>query len=200
MSNMSVDPTRLLVLGATRQEQPATGYAIMRELTSWGVQEWASVNPGSIYGALRALVKDGFVTEVTDPVAKGGRGHRDSTRFRLTAGLVLTLVVLARTQLTVTSWDLALPLLVWGLGIGLVIAPLFDFVLAALAENEVGSGSGVLNTLQQLGSAIGVAAIGTVFFAMPGYLAGFERSLQAGLGTTVALVALTFLLPRQARA
>ncbi|WP_261554347.1 hypothetical protein [Frankia tisae] len=28
---MSVDPTRLLVLGAARQEQPATGYAIMRE-------------------------------------------------------------------------------------------------------------------------------------------------------------------------
>ncbi|GAA2557721.1 PadR family transcriptional regulator [Winogradskya consettensis] len=81
---MSVDPTRLLVLGATRQEQPATGYAIMRELTSWGVQEWASVNPGSIYGALRALVKDGFVAEVTDKVATSGRGHKDSTKFRLT--------------------------------------------------------------------------------------------------------------------
>ncbi|WP_344572236.1 MFS transporter [Winogradskya humida] len=116
------------------------------------------------------------------------------------AGLILTLIVLARTQMTVTSWDLALPLLVWGFGIGLVIAPLFDFVLAALTENEVGSGSGVLNTLQQLGSATGVAAIGTVFFATPGYLAGFERSLQLGLGITVALAALTFLLPRHARA
>ncbi|MEU4237601.1 PadR family transcriptional regulator [Actinoplanes sp. NPDC026619] len=81
---MSVDPTRLLVLGATRQEQPATGYAIMRELTSWGVQDWASVNPGSIYGALRALVKDGLVVEGAEPAAKSGRAHKDSIKFRLT--------------------------------------------------------------------------------------------------------------------
>lgn len=83
-SGMTVDPTRLLVLGATRQEQPATGYAIMRELTGWGVQDWASVNPGSIYGALRALVKDGLVAEGTEPGGKRGRAHKDSVKFRLT--------------------------------------------------------------------------------------------------------------------
>jgi len=81
---MSVDPTRLLVLGATRQEQPATGYAIMRELTSWGVQDWASVNPGSIYGALRASVKEGHVVEGSEPGEKRGRSHKDSVKFRLT--------------------------------------------------------------------------------------------------------------------
>jgi DNA-binding PadR family transcriptional regulator len=86
---MSVDPTRLLVLGATRQEEPASGYAIMRELTGWGVQDWASVNPGSIYGALRALVKDGFVVEAaagaenTPPGGKRGRTHKDSVKFGL---------------------------------------------------------------------------------------------------------------------
>ncbi|WP_306214236.1 PadR family transcriptional regulator [Actinoplanes sp. RD1] len=81
---MSVDPTRLLVLGATRQEQPATGYAIMRELTGWGVQDWASVNPGSIYGALRTLVKDGLVVEGAEPGPRRGRAHKDSVKFRLT--------------------------------------------------------------------------------------------------------------------
>jgi DNA-binding PadR family transcriptional regulator len=82
---MTVDATRLLVLGATRQEQPATGYAIMRELTSWGVQEWASVNPGSIYGALRALVKDGLVVEDSGSESTSGRTHKNSTKFRVTA-------------------------------------------------------------------------------------------------------------------
>lgn len=125
------------------------------------------------------------------------------------AGLVLTLVVLAHTGMHVTSWDLVGPLLLWGIGLGLVIAPLFDFVLAALNEDEVGSGSGVLNALQQLGIAIGVAIIGTVFFSIlnshadatghPGYLAGFERSLQVGLGITAAVCLLTFLLPGKAR-
>jgi hypothetical protein len=48
------------------------------------------------------------------------------------AGLIATLAVVAHTQLRVTSGDLALPLLLWGLGLGLVIAPLFDFVLVGL--------------------------------------------------------------------
>lgn len=92
---------------------------------------------------------------------------------------------------------------------GLVIAPLFDFVLAALTEEEIGSGSGVLNTLQQLGTAVGVAVIGTVFFTtvnnhadtagQPGYVAGLERSLQVGLGITAIVCLLTYLLPRKAR-
>jgi MFS family permease len=125
------------------------------------------------------------------------------------AGLVLILVVLAHTQMHVTSWDRAGPLLLWGIGLGLVIAPLFDFVLAALTEDEIGSGSGVLNALQQLGSAIGVAVIGTVFFSTlnshanaagdPGYVAGFERSVQVGLGIAAVVYVLTFLLPRKAR-
>ncbi|MEU4237600.1 MFS transporter [Actinoplanes sp. NPDC026619] len=125
------------------------------------------------------------------------------------AGLILTLMVLGRTGMGVTGWDLAGPLLLWGLGMGLVIAPLFDFVLASLGEDEIGSGSGVLNALQQLGSAIGVAAIGTVFFTTlddhagvggrPGYVAGLERSLQVGLGITAAVCLLTFLLPRRPR-
>src|SRR6187402_1368772 len=81
---MAIDATRLLVLGATRQEQPATGYAIMRELTSWGVQEWASVNPGTIYGALRSLVVDGLAIEVTGGAAAKGGSHKNSTKYRVT--------------------------------------------------------------------------------------------------------------------
>lgn len=83
---MSVDPTRLLVLGATRQEQPATGYAIMRELTSWGVQDWASVRPGSIYGALRTLVRDDLIVEDADPALKTGsaRARSNSVKYRIT--------------------------------------------------------------------------------------------------------------------
>ena len=56
----------------------------MRELTSWEVQDWASVNPGSVYGALRALVKDGFLVEGSEPGSKSGRARKDSTKYRLT--------------------------------------------------------------------------------------------------------------------
>lgn len=82
---MSTDSTRLLVLGAVRQEQPASGYAIMRELTGWGVQDWASVNPGSIYGALRTLDAEGLVALATHDVITTGRSHKTSAKYSLTA-------------------------------------------------------------------------------------------------------------------
>ncbi|MGI8678933.1 MAG: PadR family transcriptional regulator [Jatrophihabitans sp.] len=53
--------TRLLVLGAIRIMQPVHGYDVRRELLSWRLEEIANVKPGSIYGALRTLLKDGCV-------------------------------------------------------------------------------------------------------------------------------------------
>ena len=51
-----------------------------------------------------------------------------------------------------------------GIGAGFVFGQLFDVILASVVEEEVGSASGLLNALQQLSFAFGVAVIGTVFF------------------------------------
>ena len=102
----------------------------------------------------------------------------------------------------VTVWELAPTLVVTGLGIGLLLAPLFDIVLAGVSLPTVGSGSGVLNATQQLGATAGVAVLGTIFAG------GFDGGdalggLQAVLVVTAALIALTavlaYLLPRHAR-
>lgn len=53
--------TRLLVLGAIRIMQPVHGYDVRRELLSWRLGELANVKPGSIYGAIRTLEKDGCI-------------------------------------------------------------------------------------------------------------------------------------------
>jgi DNA-binding PadR family transcriptional regulator len=53
--------TRLLVLGAIRIMQPVHGYDVRRELISWRLEETANVKPGSIYGAIRTLEKDGCI-------------------------------------------------------------------------------------------------------------------------------------------
>ena len=49
MSNI----TRLVVLGAVRQFEPVHGYFLRRELMTWHVDEWANIQPGSIYNALK---------------------------------------------------------------------------------------------------------------------------------------------------
>jgi hypothetical protein len=84
----------------------------------------------------------------------------------------------------------------------MLISPLFDFILASVADHEVGSASGVLNAAQQLASAIGVAAIGTVFFAAlarSGYVAAIRECLMIELGVAAVLLVLAFALPRRPR-
>jgi DNA-binding PadR family transcriptional regulator len=51
--------TRLLVLGAIRFLQPVHGYEVRKELASWRLEERTNVKPGSVYGAIRTLEKDG---------------------------------------------------------------------------------------------------------------------------------------------
>ncbi len=159
--------------------------------------------PYALGSSVGALVGGARLTPVL------GRGVLGLGAALQAVGLVLILAVLVVTQTQVTTWQLAGPLLLWGVGMGLVVAPLFDFVLADLDGESVGSGSGVLNALQQLGTAIGVAVLGTVFFATrdrhtgaardDGYVIALERCLQVGLGIAVAVFLLTFLLPRRAR-
>jgi hypothetical protein len=55
------------------------------------------------------------------------------------------------------------PLLLWGAGIGLTFMPLNMVILAGLQPKDTGSASGLLQCLQQVGAAIGVAVLTTVF-------------------------------------
>jgi EmrB/QacA subfamily drug resistance transporter len=109
------------------------------------------------------------------------------------AGAVTLAVTLSGTHHADTM-TLLPALLVCGLGAGLVFGQLFDIILAGVAMAEVGSASGVLNAVQQLASALGVAVLGTVFFsAMDG--GHLPTSALATVGW-VALIplAITFLL------
>lgn len=65
-----------------------------------------------------------------------------------------------------TGWDLIPSFVVSGLGLGTVIAPLLNIILAGVPGRDAGSASGVLTTFQQLGGAIGVAVVGVVFFGL----------------------------------
>lgn len=67
-------------------------------------------------------------------------------------------------------WALMPSLLVSGIGIGLVSAPLAGIATRSLETSLVGSASGVFNTTRQLGGALGSAATGVI--------------LQAHLGST----------------
>ncbi len=87
--------TRLLLLGVVRIFQPAYGYQLRRELMTWHVQEWANINPGSIYTGLRTLAKHGYLEELTED---GGR-RPGRTSYKLTADGETEYLTLLRTTL-----------------------------------------------------------------------------------------------------
>jgi EmrB/QacA subfamily drug resistance transporter len=120
----------------------------------------------------------------------------------MAAGLAAMLAVVHGGGDHVSAWALAGPEALAGVGMGAMLAPLFDFVLAGVDDDEVGSASGVLNALQQLAGAVGIAVIGTVFFSLGhshGLVVAFERTLWVELGTLVVAAALVCLLPMRAR-
>jgi DNA-binding PadR family transcriptional regulator len=55
-----------MILGLLRMTGPLHGYDVRRELLSWGSAEWANIQPGSIYHALRKMAEEGLLTEVAN--------------------------------------------------------------------------------------------------------------------------------------
>jgi EmrB/QacA subfamily drug resistance transporter len=82
-------------------------------------------------------------------------------------GLAAVWVILVNVKAAdITNWDLLGPLFVAGLGSGLFIAPNAQFIVATVDASEAGAASGVIQTMQRVGSAIGIAVIGSVLFGV----------------------------------
>lgn len=65
-----------------------------------------------------------------------------------------------------TNWWFLLPLLVAGVGNGLFIAPNARFIVATVPRPLAGAAGGVIGTVQRIGSAIGIAVVSSVLFAV----------------------------------
>ena len=98
-------------------------------------------------------------------------------------------------------WHIAPGMLVSGFGTGLVVAALFDAILLAIKDELVGSASGVLSAIQSIGSSVGVAIFGTLFFnkVAGGHIdAGFRHALLLQVGLVSIFLLITFFLPKKA--
>jgi MFS family permease len=121
----------------------------------------------------------------------GARARHRGTRV-LIEGCAVQLAGLAALVTTIESVAapsamlLALVLMVFGYGQGLVMAPLSSAVLSTVKPASAGSGSGMYGTTAQIANAAGVAAIGAVFFAMEA-----AHSAQLALFAACALFALS---------
>jgi MFS family permease len=114
-------------------------------------------------------------------------------------GLVLLWLVL-QNQTDFNFWLLVPGMIITGLGSGLIVAALFDIVLGAADDSEVGSASGVLTAVQSIASSLGVAVFGTVFFAqvkVGDVTQGLQNALWVSALLMVLFLAVTPFLPKQ---
>jgi len=146
--------------------------------------------------------------------AVGGIAMAKLGRRVLLAGLVVEAAGLAGIFLVmrvagggVSTVDLLAPMVIGGIGMGMVFVPLFDIVMAGVRPQEMGSASGVLQTVNSLGMSLGIAGIGAIFFALAGghgqHVPVYLHAAQWTALATIVLLAGSFVigfwLPRRAR-
>ncbi|WP_344159496.1 MFS transporter [Nocardiopsis rhodophaea] len=130
------------------------------------------------------------------------------------AGAVALIAVLSTIGPQVTWWQVSLPVLVTGLGMGMCVPILASVVLADVPGDSAGAGSGVANAVMQLGTAFGVAVVGVIFFwlattgaptdpATPAHREAFSEAAAATLwynaGAFLVALLLVPMLPRAAQ-
>jgi MFS family permease len=120
-----------------------------------------------------------------DPVGLMQRGALIAAVSLAALGLVLF-----ATWPGFASWQLALPLLVLGIGQGMLVVPLFGTVLGGVPAHHAGMGGGVLITTMQMALGLGSALVGTVFLELGGATGG-AAPVEVVLGASVVLVLLT---------
>jgi len=104
----------------------------------------------------------------SDRVAqKLGRGVLVLGAALVSVGLLsLWIILLTAGGPDLSHWALLAPLAIAGLGNGFFIAPNNRFIVATVDSAEAGAASGVIGTMQRIGSAIGIAVVSSVLFAI----------------------------------
>jgi MFS family permease len=158
---------------------------------------------GLHYTALQAgLAVTPFAVGSAAASALGGRIVNRYGRPLVLVGLILVAVGLTASLVVfhfvpghAAGWAAAPALLVGGIGSGFVISPNQTLSLAEVPVRRAGSAGAVLQTGQRIGSAVGIAAAGAVFFARLADTHGswglaFRSALLVTIGfVLVALVA-----------
>ncbi|HET7461658.1 MAG TPA: DHA2 family efflux MFS transporter permease subunit [Longimicrobium sp.] len=126
-------------------------------------------------GALATAVSMAFAGRLTE---------RMDARILVALGagmFAVAMMMLSRITMQSGSVDFFWPLILRGLGLGLMFVPLTTITLAALQPAELAQGAGLYNFFRQLGGSFGIAGIATL---LSRYTAQFKAILAEHLVNT----------------
>ncbi|CAM5667289.1 DHA2 family efflux MFS transporter permease subunit OS=Streptomyces alboniger OX=132473 GN=CP975_14755 PE=4 SV=1 [Streptomyces alboniger] len=167
---------------------------------------WSELRAGLTGVPFSIAVSAAAGISVQKLVPRFGRKVLQAGALTMAAGLLVYLWEADRYGTAIAPWQMVLPLVVMGVGMGLIVAPLTDAVLSGVPREHAGSASGLINTVQQMGTALGLGLVSVVFFGVIDegvpldrlpleYVGGFQNALGWVAAVLVALFLLMFALP-----
>ncbi|WP_447039188.1 MFS transporter [Streptomyces sp. DSM 118878] len=162
---------------------------------------WSELKAGLTGVPFSIAVSVAAGVSVQKLVPRFGRKVLQAGALTMAAGLLIYIWEADRYGTGITVWQMALPLVVMGVGMGLIVAPLTDAVLSGVPREHAGSASGLFNTMQQMGTALGLGLVSVVFFGVIDESVPRERlplefvdGFQNALGWVAAVLAAIFVL------
>ncbi|MEU3755004.1 MFS transporter [Streptomyces olivoreticuli] len=169
---------------------------------------WSALRAGLTGVPFSLAVSAAAGMSVQKLVPRFGRKVLQAGALVMAAGVLTYIWEADRYGAGIKSWQMALPLVVMGAGMGLIVAPITDAVLSEVPRDHAGSASGLINTTQQLGNAIGLGLVSVAFFGVVDkadprqrpvadiFGDAFTHSMWWVAGGLVLVFGLMFLLPR----
>jgi predicted MFS family arabinose efflux permease len=155
------------------------------------VYDLRPITAAAVYTAMSV----GFITTTFGGRAWFARWGDRALVFGAIALAAGQLVIAAQLQLGAPLWALLPALLFTGAAFGVIMSPLVARAVGTLPPAQAGIAGGVVVTVQWLGNALGVAVLGSVYFALAPRAAAEAAALSHVLLAALA-VAVALLLPR----
>ncbi|MCB0914373.1 MAG: MFS transporter [Actinobacteria bacterium] len=174
-------------------------FGLLFALPLWlqNVLGYSAFDTGKI---LLALALGSFVASGFGAALTRARGPVLVVRLGIVLEIVGVLGIGLIAAPDVSVWPVVAFLFVYGLGVGLATAQLTGVVLHDVPVEASGQGSGIQSTTRQIGSALGIAVLGTVLFTalgqqlnsaleqVPGLPAAVREETVSGVVTTAGSI------------
>ncbi|MFE5845326.1 DHA2 family efflux MFS transporter permease subunit [Streptomyces niveus] len=171
---------------------------------------WSPLHAGLTGLPFSLAVSTAAGLSVQKLVPRFGRKVLQTGALTMAAGVLLYLWEAGQYGAGITTWQMVPPLVVMGLGMGLIVAPLTDAVLSDVPREHAGSASGLINTVQQMGTALGLGLVSVVFFGVvddrpatspsavtTAFTDGFQNALGWVAVVLIGIFLLMFALPKR---
>jgi EmrB/QacA subfamily drug resistance transporter len=154
------------------------GFLFLNTLYLQDVRHYTPLHAGLVTLPMAAM------TAVFAPISGRIVGARGTRLPLITAGVAITASAIMLTSLTAftsTTW-LIVSYVVFGIGFGLVNAPITNTAVSGMPRSQAGVAAGIASTSRQVGSVLGVAVVGSaVLSALHGpFRLGFPEASHAG--------------------